>query len=110
MTATVDRALQDMVEILNTYGDRYSGGDAAEVAQDWADNDFTADTMVDWLDAGFWDAGTAAEVRDAGISAEAAKETAERLAEADDASETYTDGDPIYSCCNGDTSVDVLIS
>jgi hypothetical protein len=112
----VEGCLDDAVEIDDTPEevreisevlDRH-GGNAIEAAQGWADHGFDADDTDDWCEVGVWDADTAADLREAGLSPREAKGAAERLLEDGDADD-YTDGDPIYSVCNGDTSFQELI-
>lgn len=106
-----DADLIEMSYMLDGYGERFAGNNVDEVAQDWLDNDFSASEAGEWCDVGFWDASTAAQIRDAGISATEAKAAAEALAgEYEDASDEFTDGCPIYSVCNRDTSINVLIN
>ena len=98
-----------MAEVLNSRGDRYTGGVVWDMAAAWMDAGFTADDAAGWVDAGFWDPDSAATVRAMGLTAEQARERADVLSDAEeDAAEVYTDGDPIYSICNGDTEASVL--
>ena len=54
---------------------------------------------------------TAAEFRDSGKTPEQIADAAEVLAAAeDDPTDTYTDGDPIYSACNNDTNPQIIIA
>jgi hypothetical protein len=104
---------KDILNVLISNGPTFSGGTAAtarDVAEDWDDHDFSAGEVDDWCKVGCWDAGTAAILRDAGLTPEAAAEAAQRLADAEeDAREVYTDGCPIYAACNGDISPDKII-
>lgn len=109
-TELMDADLAEMCEMLDRHGDRFSGNHTPDSAQDWRDNDFDADAANEWCEIGCWDAGVAAELRDAGLTAQQASDAAERLTEGlEDAAETYTDGDPIYSVCNGDTDAQEII-
>ena len=59
-----------------------------------------------------WDADTAATFRGADLTPAQVRGAAESLTDGmddDERSETYTDGDPIYSVCNGDTDADEII-
>lgn len=77
-----------------------------------------------WCDIGVWEASVAAQLRDAGLIPSQVDDAATALTESEKDSwsqldETlddlayhesqYTDGCPIYSVCNNDTSIDVLI-
>jgi len=102
--------LELVAEVLVSNGERFTGSDAAEVAQEWIDYGFDADDVSDWCDIGCWDAATAAAWRDAGLSPDQVLDAARSLIDAEDEPEdTYTDGCPIYSCCNGDTDSQVVI-
>lgn len=105
--------LSEMAAVLNRHGSVYTGGHAAEMAQDWLDNDFTPAQADEWCEAGFWAPDVAAQVRDAGVTPDQAVAASASLTEAigedEDAGEVYTDGDPIYAVCNNDTAVSVLI-
>lgn len=104
--------LNEVATVLHGYGDRFSGNNVADQAQDWVDNDFSAKQADRWCEIGVWDANTAAQLRDADLSPKEVQRAAESLIEdmdSETAAETYTDGDPIYSVCNCDTSIRVLI-
>ncbi len=104
-------AILEMAEVLDARGDRYTGGVVWDMASAWIEAGFAANDAADWMDAGFWDADAAATVRDMGLTADQARERADALADAEeDAAEVYTDGDPIYSICNGDTKASVLLT
>ena len=101
-----------MAEMLTSHGDCFSGNNVDDQAQDWIDHDFVCDSANDWCEAGVWDAATAAALRDAGLTPQQATAASERLVDDmdDEAREAeYTDGDPIYSACNGDTDIQLLI-
>ena len=102
--ATID----DMTTELVSRGEFFAGLNPADIADEWLGYDFTSTSASKWLDISVWDAATAAALRDAGLSPDRVKATAERLA-AEDA-DRYTDGCPIYAACNGDYSVDNLIA
>lgn len=106
-----DASKLDMIDMLEGHGDRFTGKNVDDEAQGWLDEGFDADSADDWCEIGVWDSATAAQLRDAGLSPEQVREACERLIEdaSDDARDEYTDGDPIYSVCNNDTSIDVLI-
>lgn len=105
---------QEILSVLIANGPTFSGGTAAtarDVAEDWDDHDFSADQVDDWCKVGCWDASTAAILRDAGLTPDTAKAAADKLAAAEEEpSNVYTDGDPIYSACNGDTEPDEIIA
>lgn len=104
-------SLGAMVDVLESHGSRYTGNDVDDEAQGWIDQGFSATEADEWCDIGMWDAATAAACRDADKTPDQIAAAAKALIEdvADDDESPYTDGDPIYSACNGDTSVDVLI-
>lgn len=112
--AYLDRIeLAAMVDVLVDRGIRFAGNCAEDVAEDWIDHGFTADTAIDWCDVRVWDAGTAADSRDAGLSPDEVQAAAESLTdglEDEDVHGRYTDGCPIYAACNGDlTARDAII-
>ena len=96
--------------LLLRHGSRFSGNNVEDEAEEWADNGFDADNADGWCEIGVWDAATAAEFRDAGLTPEQVKAAAESLTEGlDDPADEYTDGDPIYAACNGDIKASVII-
>ena len=104
-------AVGEMCDLLDGYGERFSGNCVEDQAQDWLDHGFTADDAGQWCEIGCWDAPTAAEFRDSGKTPEQIADAAEVLAAAeDDPTDTYTDGDPIYSACNNDTNPQIIIA
>ena len=126
----IDADVYDMAEMLDRHGSTFAGNCADDTAQDWIDNGFERDSADDWCEIGCWDAATAAELRDSGLTPTQAQEAAQRLIEAetaewnakDDAAakadadwtpcsrdSCYTDGDPIYSACNNDTLAQEII-
>lgn len=105
----VDPTLSEMAAVLTSHGEQYTGNNVMDEAADWIDHGFSAEDAGEWMDAGFWDAGAANTVRAMGLTPQQAAERAEALADAEeDAAEVYTDGDVIYSICNGDTDASVL--
>lgn len=99
-----------MEAMLEAHGDRFAGNCVTDAANDWLDNGFDADIAGDWCEIGVWNAATAAALRDAELTPDDAKGAAEWLADSvDDASEEFTDGDPIYAACNNDISASVII-
>lgn len=107
----VNKELEAMVAMLRRHGDRFTGNNVEDEAQGWLDHDFDADDASGWCEIGCWDAATAAELRDGGLSPQAAHDAAESLVEGlEDSAETYTDGDPIYSACNGDTDAQEIVN
>lgn len=96
--------------MLLRHGDMFTGNSVEDEAEGWADNGFDADSADPWCEIGVWDAATAAELRDAGLTPEQVKAAAESLTEGlEDPAEEYTNGCPIYAACNGDISVSVII-
>lgn len=104
-------ALGEMIRVVCGHGDAFTGGVARDAAQGWIDAGFDADDADEWMDAGWWDCDRAASARDLGLTPD---QTVERAASLMDAVENgeprYTDGSPIYSICNGDTALDVLVT
>lgn len=107
----------EILAVLRGHGDVFTGGPSREdeIAREWAEYGFCAATTDEWCAVGVWDAAVAAQLRDAGLSPQIAKTRAERLVESirdcgGDPAETYTDGCPIYAVCNGDTSIDILLT
>lgn len=99
-----------MAEMLERHGDRFAGNDVDETAQEWLDHDFTAEIADPWCEIGTWDASTAAEFRDAGLTPTQVKDAAEAMtADLEDPAEEYTDGCPIYAACNNDIIADEII-
>ena len=86
-----------LAELLKYESDYIHGGMHEEIAEDWDDHAFGEDAQR-WWDEGFFDAGSAAELRDAGY---------EHWMEL-----TYTGtrdiGDPVEAFCNSDISIDDL--
>jgi len=100
-----------MQDMLTRQGDRFAGNNVADEAQDWSDHDFGVDDASDWCDIGVWDAATAAEFRDAELTPDQVDAAAERLVEGlEDPTDEYTDGDPLYSACNGDTPIEEIVA
>lgn len=88
-------------------GSFFAGNDPAGIAEEWAD-EFSPSDAAAWMDARFWDVSTAAALRDAGLSPQNAIDAAEAMIANEDDND-YTDGCPIYSCCNHDTPVQAII-
>ena len=106
MTTTAP-ALTDLIATLAAHGAMFDGGsDAsrADIAADWDDHDFHAAQAARWMDAGYWDAGTAAEARDAGYTPRTALAypAGHKLAK--------SGMDPIYAACNGDIALAKLVA
>lgn len=79
------------------------------------DDETLREVLPEWVDAADEaeaEAMIAAALRDAGLSSLQVQDGAESLLDGldeDTRRRLYTDADPIYSVCNGDTPVDVLI-
>ena len=120
-----------MASMLERHGPAYTGHNVLEEAQGWIDAGFSADEAGAWCEIGCWDADTAATWRDDGLTPDQVRDAAQRLIDAevaewdaadqaaaeDDADwqpvhrhSQYTDGDPIYSACNGDTLAAALVA
>jgi len=103
--------LPAIVKILVEAGDRFAGNNCFDEAREWIEEDFTVEGVEQWTGVGFWDAKAASACVDAGLDANNAKAAAESLIDKDKGEESdYTDECPIYSVCNGDTDVSVLIA
>lgn len=107
-TEVASAELMAMEALLISNGDRFAGNSATDNAEDWIDNGFDADSAGEWCDIGVWDAATAAEFRDAELTAAEVKAAAESMSEGDDADD-YTDGCPIYAACNNDIRASKII-
>lgn len=99
--------------VLLAAGERFAGNNVTEVATDWFDHDFDTDSVSDWCDIGVWNPSVAAEWRGAGLTpqivAAAAEVLIESLPDGSDPCDTYTDGCPIYACCNDDYDPGVIV-
>lgn len=125
-----DADLIEMAEMLERHGDRFTGNNTDDEAQGWLDEGFDADSADAWCEIGCWDATTAAKWRDAGMTPSQISDAADAMLEAEIAEwdaideaaaeedhdwtpctreSQYTDGNPIYSACNGDTRRQALI-
>ena len=103
-------------KVLLSHGDVFSGGRDRVwyVAVDWCKLQFDAETVDSWCGVGVWEPSVAADLRAAGISPRQAAERARALVAkvrdaGGDPARTYTDGCPIYSVCNNDTGISVLL-
>lgn len=109
-TEVASAEMMTMEALLISNGDRFAGNSVTDSAEDWIDNGFDADSAGEWCDIGVWDAATAAEFRDAKLSAAEVKAAAESMTEGlDDAAEEFTDGCPIYAACNNDIRASEII-
>jgi hypothetical protein len=102
----------EMAAMLDGYGDRFSGNNSLDEAQGWLDEEFSRETADPWCEIGVWDAAVAAALRDAGLTPQQVSDAAAKLVDGMDDDErcaAYTDGNPVYSVCNCDTSVEAII-
>lgn len=86
--------------------DKLSGGNTYEVALDWMSQGFSPADVAGWTEIGCWDAWTAKELADAGLTPGQAMEAADAVCEHAD------HGSPIGlidEICNGDVSIKVLL-
>jgi len=98
--------LDDMIRALASHGAMFDGGSEAsrrDIAEDWADHDFTAAQADRWMDAGYWDAATAAEARDMGYTPDTC------LAYPADSASDWSGMEPIYAACNNDIALAKLV-
>jgi hypothetical protein len=88
--------------VLRSAGAIFDGGTDAsrkEIAEDWDDHDFIVEEVSKWIEASCWDAGSAAELRDAGF-----RPGVDEL--------SYKPGcelegmDAMYAFCNADTALE----
>ena len=103
-----EETLPAIMILLNTAGTRYAGDSAHDIAVEWIDNDFDAESCAEWIAAGFWNPSTAAQLLDAGLSPDDAKNAADAMTE-NESDNDYTDGCPIYAACNGDIPAQEII-
>lgn len=99
-------SLREMAEMLGDYGPCDT-----DEAMDWVDHNFLAATAKPWCAIGVWDASTAADLRDAGLSPDDVLAAAVSLTDGmddEDAWLSYGDG-PIDAACNRDIGVDLII-
>ena len=93
--------MNEIETVLCSAGEMFDGGNdrrRAEIASDWSDHDFDADEVSSWVEAGCWDASTAAELRDAGFRP--------GVDELEYKPGMERDGmDAMYAFCNGDTTL-----
>lgn len=110
----VDSDIIEIADVLDPYGDRMAGGDVEATAHEWRDHSFTPDEVDEWCEIGCWNPATAAVWRESGLTPEIVATAAEvlllSLPEGSDPRDSYTDGCPIYSCCNDDTDPEVMIA
>lgn len=97
-------------KVLISHGDFFSGGcqNAAREARQWVDRGFDASDVDSWCEVNVWDAQAASAWARAGMTPDDVTAAAALLIE-NHGKFSYTDGCPIYSCCNGDTDTDVMI-
>lgn len=86
-------SLNEIISVLNGHGDMFSGGPnrVQEIAEEWAE-DFDADSVDDWCEAGVWEPQVAFWLTSADISS----------------SDVQTDWpeSAVYRFCNGDLSLE----
>ena len=97
-------------KVLISHGDFFSGGcqNAAREARQWVDRGFDAIDVDSWCSVNVWDAQAAKAWCLAGMTPDDVTAAAALLIE-NHGTDSYTDGCPIYSCCNGDTDTDVIV-
>lgn len=91
----------EISEVLQAAGPVFDGGTdsrRAELAAEWDDYGFDADSTQAWIDADCWDAATANMLDEAGFRP---GRHALKFVEARD----YPDG-PMYALCNSDCTID----
>jgi len=92
----------DLIAALTSAGDTFTGGRVEDIADEWADCFIDLADAILWINAGYWDAGSAATLAEYGAEPGDVK---------------YVEGrekdhgygvDPIYAYCNGDCTIDDL--
>lgn len=96
----------EICNMLRSYGPAFYGSeiDAPQIAEEWADY-FSANEAEAWLEAGFWCHWTAKKVADLNIAPHEVSSLCEGLPDINN----YEHG-PVYAICNGDLSIDVLLT
>ena len=106
----VEPEIVAIVDVLARFGDRWTAGDVEFTARRWARFGCAAAEVAEWCEIGCWDLSALNDWRSAGLTPAQVKAAAEKLvADLDDPTDEYTNGCPIYSCCNYDTSTDVIV-
>lgn len=110
----IDADVADIMDVLDSYGDRFAGNDAEDTANGWINDGITNPEIVgEWCEIGVWESSVAARMIEENLTPAQVSAGAERmlenLGEDEDSADRYTDGSPIYSVCNRDTSIDDLI-
>jgi hypothetical protein len=97
-------------DVLISHGDFFSGGcgNVTGEARQWVDRGFDAADVDAWCEVNVWDAQAAIVWSRAGLTPDDVTAAAKLLLE-NHGTDSYTDGCPIYSCCNGDTDLDVIV-
>jgi hypothetical protein len=102
------RSIREIMEVLKSYGENFTGLDAYATAEEWDDHNFSSEQVNGWCAARVWDARTASAWCMAGMTPDDVKRAKCQLLE-NHAAENYSDYCPIYSTCNGDTDPEVII-
>ena len=95
--------IESIAQVLLAHGETFHGGVPEEVAADWDGYDFSADEVDEWCTVDVWDASTASELRQAGMTPSDTRKVAIRMIDENGAG-AYTSGCPTYAACNGDIS------
>jgi hypothetical protein len=98
-----------IADVMLMYGERYHGWRPVDVAREWDRYDFTALGVELWCDAGVWRPDVAAAFAAAEMTSDDACYAADRMVEQHGA-DGYTDGCPIYACCDGDLDPAAIIA
>jgi hypothetical protein len=108
MTKSNENAeVSEIDSILRSYGPAFYGSDreAPEIAEQWAYY-FSASEAGSWMAAGFWCHLTAKKVAELDIAPHEVSKLCEGLPNLNH----YEPDGPVYAMCNGDLSVDVLLT
>lgn len=99
--------VSEIYSILRSYGPAFYGSDreASEIAEQWASY-FSASEAEAWMEVGFWCPLTAEKVAELNITPHEVSKLCEGLPNLNH----YEPDGPVYAMCNGDLSVDVLLT
>lgn len=101
--------IDTIAEYLRMYGERYHGRRPVDVAREWDRHGFIVCGVEVWCAVGVWRPDLAAAFAAADMEPVDVCAAADRLVEQHGA-DRYTDGCPIYACCNGDIDPAAIIA
>ena len=100
MTETTTR--DQMIDTIQSLGEFAHGGRVEQIAREWSDNDFGPDDAREWIESGVFDAASARDLEDAGL-------TPEDVAQHVDGEYPEGDGSLGYAFANNDISLDRVL-